>query len=188
MEIKLFTESPLEKFSLQEKRRSETPGRALGPGLNPRQMFSSALRRTDISPQQPSGYFRANETVVKSTEVSLFESGSHHKSQTSEPTPYASMRLSDSSLHFRDVTNAPAYKEMYERAVALHAQDKQRWERERQELLERIQRLELAPAARNSPSQYLQRINQEIEVLKTRLRSTELQNTTIRERSHAKAR
>ena len=98
------------------------------------------------------------------------------------------MRLSDSSLHFRDVTNAPAYKEMYERAVALHAQDKQRWERERQELLERIQRLELAPAARNSPSQYLQRINQEIEVLKTRLRSTELQNTTIRERSHAKAR
>lgn len=178
MEIKLFTESPLEKFSMSGRRRSETPSKALEPGLGPKQMFSSALRRTDISPQQPSsGYFRANETMVKSTDASLVESGSRHKSLASEPT-HASMRQSDSNLHFQDVTNAPAYKEMYERAVALHSQDKQRWERERQELLERIKRLESAPAVRGSPNQYLQRINQEIEDLKARLRTTELHSIT----------
>lgn len=193
MEIKLFAGSPLDEFSVVERRRSATPGafRASGPGggLNPRQMFSSALRRTDISPlQPPSQYLQA--AGQRSTEESLLESVSHHRSytQTSEPTPYASMWLS-SSAHFQDVTNAPkdTYKAMYERAMARHAEDKQRWHLERQELLGRLQRLEGAPAARDSPTHYLRRIDQEIEELKARLRTSEQQNAAIRARSRAKA-
>lgn len=99
------------------------------------------------------------------------------------------MRLSDSNVQFRDVTNTSkdTYKVLYERAVARHAEDKKRWEQERAQLVERVQRLEFSPAAKGTPSDYLQRINQEIEDLKTRLRYTEQQNAVIRERSRAKA-
>lgn len=190
MEIKLFAESPLDEFSVVERRRSATPGafRASKPGsgLNPRQMFSSALRRTDLQPPQ---YLQVAE-AKRSTDVPLLQSASHHRSytQTSEPTPYASMWFS-SSAQFQDVTNAPkdTYRTMYERAVARHAEDKQRWALERQELLGRVQHLEGAPAARDSPTHYLRRINQEIEDLKARLRTSEQQNAAIRARSRAKA-
>lgn len=195
MEIKLFAESPLDEFSVVERRRSATPGafRTSGPGggLNSRQMFSSALRRTDISPLTSSSLQGSEvEGGKRSVEASLLESTSHHRSytQASEPTPYASLWLS-SSAHFQDVTNTPkdTYKVLYERAVARHAEDKQRWNLERQQLLERLQRLEGVPAVRDTPTHYLQRINQEIEDLKARLRSTDQQNSMIRARSRAKA-
>jgi hypothetical protein len=211
MEIKLHDSSPLEELSRYVRATDVSPLHSHlqrpGTALNSKQMFAKALRRADISPVSSKPEKALSRTTVAYENVEkLIQEADSLKSQMQTRSEASRRNAKDarsgtgrlsSTREMREITNQDIvlksvsvkprshdYKELYERAVAEHQADRLKWERERAELLQRVDQLSghsQAPAS--NPQNYLLKINREIEDLKARVRRSEQQGEKSRSRA-----
>lgn len=206
MEIKLLDTSPLGESRRYQRPADVSPLRGyLQPQTaprNPRQMFASALHRADISPvsrthtklNQTAAAFDNVERLIQEADSLKCEMKS--RSQVSRQDARSSNGRLCSTREVRDITNqdlvlksvnqqpkSQDYKDLYERAIKEHQADRQRWERERSELLRKIEELNGQQKSSENAHEYLFKINREIEELKARVRRNEQQGEKSRTRA-----